>query len=601
MLRVVRKAPRLLLRSRELSAALRFMRNQTVLSTREHLGLTADGLLAADRHSPDGGYSMLYSLNLGWAPGYVETTGYIIPTALELAASVGRQDLRRNALTQGEWLLSRQFENGSFPDASRERAEIFDTGQVLLGLQRLYSETAEDRYREAGSRAARWLSEQITAPMDNAQKPIPSYNTRSAAATIDFGCLTGNDSLVESGRSFLRGVLDRKLASGLFQYSQLGTDTDFLLHTIVYVLEGFLHAHAVLGETVWLEAAMAGAEPLKRICVEREIVPYSFYDARLNPTTRERCITGLAQWAGICLRLYELTGDEAYRDCGSNALYYVKSKQIQWPGQLRGALPGSVPFWGRYLRMSFPNWNLKFFGDALLKWSALGLDDGLHQETFVRCAHAIGSDRIGWTDTAAVISDFDVRLLRCLDKILAPLAQKKSGSIAILDLGCSEGRFVRRLAAEHPGWDVSGIDPVVPTSKDIRIDLGSATHIPRADASTDAIYAFIALQHVDNIPAALSEVSRVLKPGGIFVVFDRNPRSLRGLLKPWHEFKGRWLYEWDAPFRERWYTRSAWSRMLRRAGFKLVTCQTMTHFGGAGLRRILPINRFVLIAGKKQK
>ena len=367
----------ILLRPKEVAAAVHFMRNQTVLSTREHLELTADGILNASQHSPDRGYSMTYSLYLGWATGYVETTGYIIPTVLDLAKLLCREDLRADALKQGEWLLIHQFKDGSFPDASRLKPEVFDTGQVLIGLQRLFVETRDERYRAAGLRAAEWLAGKLVGASRNdagAAVDVPTFNTRSAAAVIDFGKTHGAAHLVEAGSKFLDWASKQKLPSGLFQHSQLGGDEDFLLHTIVYVLEGFLHAHAVLGEQRWLDLAIEGAEPLKRINLEREAVLYSYYDTNLEPTVRERCLTGLSQWAGVCLRLYELTGDTDYRDCASNSLFYVKSKQVQWSGQLRGALPGSVPFWGRYTPMSFPNWNIKFFADALLKWTALGLD-----------------------------------------------------------------------------------------------------------------------------------------------------------------------------------------------------------------------------------
>ena len=39
---------------------------------------------------------------------------------------------------------------------------------------------------------------------------------------------------------------------------------------------------------------------------------------------------------------------------------------------VRGAIKGSFPIWGRYAPMSFPNWPVKFFIDALtlrMRWS----------------------------------------------------------------------------------------------------------------------------------------------------------------------------------------------------------------------------------------
>jgi hypothetical protein len=33
---------------------------------------------------------------------------------------------------------------------------------------------------------------------------------------------------------------------------------------------------------------------------------------------------------------------------------------------IRGAIKGSQPIWGRYAPLSFPNWPAKFFVDAML-------------------------------------------------------------------------------------------------------------------------------------------------------------------------------------------------------------------------------------------
>ena len=592
-----------LLRPRELAAAMYFMRNQKVLSTREHLALTADAMLNASRHSPDGGYSMAYSLYLGWAPGYVETTGYLVPSALDIDKAIDRPDLKKDALRQGEWLLHHQRSDGSFPDASRMQSTVFDTGQVLMGLQRLYAETSDERYKAAGLRACDWLAGELEAASrvdgNCATVPVPTYNTRSAAALIDFATAYGEPRHVEVGRAFLNWCAAQKLPGGLFRHSPLGGDRDFLLHTSIYVLEGFLHAHTVLGEQRWLDVAIEGAEPFKRSNGEREVVLYSYYDADMNPTTRERCLTGLSQWAGVCLRLFELTGDTGYRDCASNSLFYVKSKQIQWPGQLRGALPGSVPFWGRYLRLAFPNWNLKFFADALLKWQALGLDSQCQQEVFVRGSHDVRAKLVGWSDHASSMSAFDTQILKRFEAIFADHGDAVKRPLDILDLGCGEGRYMAWFKSARPEWRISGVDPMPPSSSNLAITKGSATAIPLPDASIDGIYASIALQHVGDISAAIVEAKRVLRPGGVLVVFDRNPVSLRGLLKPWHELRGRWLYEWDAPFRERWYTPRRWRSILQGAGFRPLTSRSMTHWAGGGLRGKLPVNRFVLIAGRK--
>jgi ubiquinone/menaquinone biosynthesis C-methylase UbiE len=584
----------------QVMSAFRGMIDQGVASDRQHLNWVGDAVLRYGRNSRDGGYAVSYSLIHGWAHGYVETTGYLVPTMLDLAQALDRPELRESALAQGPWLLGHQRADGSFPDINRQVSAAFDTGQVLLGLQRLHVETGEARYAEAARRACDYLaglSEPDGSWLKAGESPgrSPPYYSRCAAAMMDFGKLVGEPRYLLAGEAFLNWAAGQQLPSGLFRHSELVVGRPYLLHTIIYVLEGFLHAYEVTGDRRWLDVVLKGAEPLKQANLTREIVLVSYYDADLKPASREKCITGLSQWANLALRLYELTGDEGYLTCASNSLFYLKSKQIKADPVIGGALPGSVPFWGDYLKLAFPNWNLKFFGDALLRWTRMGLDTSLQQERFVMSCHAQNAAKVGWTDVEDHLSAFDEFTLQQIEPLIAGLG----GTPTVLDLGCGAGRCLDWFAARHPAWRLVGVDPIDPERPDRDIQVGTANRIPLGDASVEAVYATIALQHVGDIDGALAEIGRVLKPGGLLAVFDRNPVSVRGLLKPWHEIKGRWIYSWDAPFRERWYTAGHWRGLMRKAGFRTAKVKGYTDNGGRGWRGRLPINRFLLIAARK--
>lgn len=374
---------RVLLHAYEFACALYYSSNRRTVSTRRHLELTAAGLLNASKKSRDGGYAMRYSLYLNWDIGYVETTGYIIPTALELAEALGDSALRLDALGHGPWLLTHQREGGGFPGASRAEPVVFDTAQVLIGLERLFKETGERRYLSAANEAAEWLVEELDRFLTSARasRGIPTYNARSAGALIEYGVSRNEPRYVDCGERFLRWVTEQRLPSGLFEGAQLGDDSDFLLHTSIYVIEGFLMAHAALGKIEWLEAAIDGAQCFKRVNLDRDGVLFSHYGPDMAPTTNEWCLPGLCQWALVCLTLFSITQEPEYRECARRALEAVKSKQIRAPGALRGAIAGSAPFWGRYEKMAFPNWSLKYFADALLLWQRLGLDASASHST----------------------------------------------------------------------------------------------------------------------------------------------------------------------------------------------------------------------------
>jgi ubiquinone/menaquinone biosynthesis C-methylase UbiE len=100
----------------------------------------------------------------------------------------------------------------------------------------------------------------------------------------------------------------------------------------------------------------------------------------------------------------------------------------------------------------------------------------------------------------------------------------------ILDLGCGAGH-VSFTVAPHAklviACDVTAqmLEVVAQVAGDrnlanIQTQLGSAENLPFADARFDLVVTRFSAHHWQNVPAALREVGRVLRPGGVFVVID---------------------------------------------------------------------------------
>jgi SAM-dependent methyltransferase len=90
----------------------------------------------------------------------------------------------------------------------------------------------------------------------------------------------------------------------------------------------------------------------------------------------------------------------------------------------------------------------------------------------------------------------------------------------ILDLGCGDGQLTARLAAV--GANVKGIDDSfamvqVAQARGIDAIQAPAEQLPLADASFDAVFSNAALHWVRGQDAMMSEVHRILRPGGRFV------------------------------------------------------------------------------------
>ncbi|HMO09601.1 MAG TPA: bifunctional 2-polyprenyl-6-hydroxyphenol methylase/3-demethylubiquinol 3-O-methyltransferase UbiG [Paracoccaceae bacterium] len=104
----------------------------------------------------------------------------------------------------------------------------------------------------------------------------------------------------------------------------------------------------------------------------------------------------------------------------------------------------------------------------------------------------------------------------------------------VLDLGCAGGFMAEAMAAR--GANVTGIDPAAQSidaaraharAAGLRIayDVGVGEALPYAAAGFDAVVCVDVPEHVTDLHKVLTEVARVLRPGGMFLydTINRNP------------------------------------------------------------------------------
>jgi SAM-dependent methyltransferase len=103
----------------------------------------------------------------------------------------------------------------------------------------------------------------------------------------------------------------------------------------------------------------------------------------------------------------------------------------------------------------------------------------------------------------------------------------------MLVVGCGSGLEALALQREF-GCEVTGID--VETRFDplaaqhVRLQYGDARSMAFDDASFDFVYSYHALEHIPQHHRALSEMARVLTPGGHFCIGTPNRSRLLGYL-----------------------------------------------------------------------
>jgi ubiquinone/menaquinone biosynthesis C-methylase UbiE len=131
----------------------------------------------------------------------------------------------------------------------------------------------------------------------------------------------------------------------------------------------------------------------------------------------------------------------------------------------------------------------------------------------------------------AFIDELEAELIR---RHLPQELPRDGHGLTILEAGCGTGLLLDRLrphVGRAVGVDLSRGMLRKARARQLEIVQGSVTALPFADASFDLTYSFKVLAHVQEIELALSEMTRVLKPGGMLCAEFYNERSLRYLIK----------------------------------------------------------------------
>lgn len=111
----------------------------------------------------------------------------------------------------------------------------------------------------------------------------------------------------------------------------------------------------------------------------------------------------------------------------------------------------------------------------------------------------------------------------------------------VLDVGCGPGHLSMRLAGEH-GLEVTGLDLDPEMIERARANaeqlgadrggrplflVGDVASLPFPDDSFDLVVSTMSMHHWDDPAAGLTEIARVLRPGGRALIWDLRPGILR--------------------------------------------------------------------------
>lgn len=104
---------------------------------------------------------------------------------------------------------------------------------------------------------------------------------------------------------------------------------------------------------------------------------------------------------------------------------------------------------------------------------------------------------------------------------------------SFIDVGCGSGNLIIQVAKKYPKLDLIGVDlssEILDLAKKKAVEnnlndriffkIGSVENLPFSDKSVEFILSTLSLHHWQDPKQAFEEIYRVLKDGGVFLIFD---------------------------------------------------------------------------------
>lgn len=341
-------------------------------------------LLRAQAATRDDGVSLGYfpcdkEAGSGWRASYPETTGYIITSLLTFAKKFDDAAAAAAAMRMAAWEVAVQMPSGAVQGGpvcapERQTAAAFNTGMVLDGWCSAYAYSGDQTILSAARRAADWLVSDVdesgyfkTNGAFVSAGENKTYTCLCAWAIYRFGALVQDERYKLAAVSIIEAALRQQQPNGWFAHNCLTHSNSPLTHTIGYTLQGVLEVGILAGRADFVEAVRRTADAVLPRIARSGYLPGRFY-ADWEPAGFSSCLTGSAQIAIVCYRLTAHTGDSSYRTSADRLVNYLKALQVEQSGDtgVVGAIAGSFPIFGGYMRAGYPNWATKYYLDALL-------------------------------------------------------------------------------------------------------------------------------------------------------------------------------------------------------------------------------------------
>jgi malonyl-CoA O-methyltransferase len=442
---------------------------------------------------------------------YPEVTGYLIPSLLNW----GEIELANN---YAKHLSATQDVDGSYWDPSCSSKCLFDTGQILRGFLAMNGHLKSDAYLSEIEKSLEWIDSLIDNDGDIKIPEISIWGGAIPEAII----LYALEPALRAAILLNNPATEKKLLSVINRILQQPdlTRVRGLNHFHAYIIEALID----LGHIAIAEKAMD------------EVVSQMRFNGFIpgSPGKKWSCSTGQFQYSVILYKLGHVFEADKIMD------YAIRRQNRSggWFGTLNRpiALLSLIGHFRKEFQTYFYSseipWANKYFMDAM----------SLRLKAHFKIQSASFSD---------TIESSDGRL-----KLLQDVLIEKSPT-HVLDAGCGKGRYLH-VSAIIPGAQFSVMDiskeVMSGISEDVKKFEGSLTNTGIESATFDFVYTIESLEHCVSLYSTIREISRIIKPGGTWLIIDKDLRKLGRLVLP----------EW-----EQWFDPNSLAALLIENGFEV--------------------------------
>jgi hypothetical protein len=314
-----------------------------------------------------------YSLLWGWAKAYPETTGYLIPTLLNWSSALNSERYAYLARQYGNWLVTLQHPQGAWVSGvvGGRRLSVFNTAMIADGLSALAKQVPNEHIAaERARRGLAWLLSVMDADgvwRQGLYVPgfVPAYHAYAVAAVLR----AANRMGLEDAHPQLQGALAHY--AGYFRGDSSLANAGLkpgpwaFTHTLAYALKGLWELAVFFQEKEIQQQVLLACRRLFAVWEKHGRIAGRYREGWKGDYSFTSPV-GNAQLSLLFRTIGSHTGDAVFVRWADRALAAALQHQcLSSHPDTSGAIPGSVPRWGPYLRWRYPNWGAKFLLDAL--------------------------------------------------------------------------------------------------------------------------------------------------------------------------------------------------------------------------------------------